>query len=130
METRHLTIREAAAQLRVYTRTINRRLPAGMLTETQRDDVGYILLVDVPTEIYIETATAETLVSGLQARLKTTEADRDHWRRQAETLSRNASKLTATLYRLTEQKPLPAPDHRISTHRHWREFWKPTRATS
>jgi excisionase family DNA binding protein len=131
METRHLTIREAAAHLGVSTRTINRRVRAGTLTQTQRDGVRYIVLGDIPAQTYPEPSTAETqdrtdrdtetLVSELRDRLATTEADRDHWRHQAETLSRNVSELTATLYQLGNQKAINAPKQQ---HRPWWAFWK------
>jgi hypothetical protein len=134
METRHLTIREAAAHLGVSTRTINRRVQAGTLTETLRDGVRYVVLGDVPAYTYPETLTAETqdrtdrdtetLVSELRDRLQATEADRDHWRHQAETLSRNVSELTATLYRLGEQNALPTPDRWTEPYRPWWQFWR------
>jgi excisionase family DNA binding protein len=134
MDTRHLTIREAAAQLRVSTRTINRRIRAGTLTETQRDGIRYVVLADVPAQTCIETPTTEThdktdrdtetLVSELRDRLQATESDRDHWRHQAETLSRNVSELTTTLYHLSERKMLPAPNNQTNTPRHWWQLWK------
>ena len=118
METGHLTIREASAQLRVSTRTIDRRIRAATLTETQRLGVRYVVLTDAPTQTCIGTPTAETRdrtnrdtetgMSELRDRLQATEADRDHWRHQAETLSRNVSKLTATLYQLSEKQVIPA----------------------
>ncbi len=131
METRHLTIREAATHLGVSTRTINRRVRARTLTETQRDGVRYVVLADVPAQTCIETPTTETrdktdgdtetLVSELRDRLAITAADRDHWRHQAETLSRNVSELTATLYQLGNQKAINAPKQQ---HRPWWAFWK------
>jgi excisionase family DNA binding protein len=140
METRHLTIREAAAQLGVSTRTINRRIRAGTLTETQRDGVRYAVLGDVPAPTYPETSTAETqdrtdrdtetLMSELRDRLQATETDRDHWRHQAETLSRNVSELTATLYRLSDQKALPTPKPRTNKPSRWWQLWKLPRTTS
>jgi uncharacterized NAD(P)/FAD-binding protein YdhS len=136
METRHLTIREAATHLGVSTRTINRRVRAGTLTETQRDGVRYVVLGDVPTQTSPEPSTAETqdrtdrdtetLMSELRDRLAGAEADRDHWRHQAETLSRNVSELTTTLYQVTQQKALPAPSQNKAP---WWAFWK-TQQTS
>ncbi len=87
METRHLTIREVAAQFRVSTRTINRRIRARTLTETQRDGVRYVVLGTVPAQPYIETPTAETRdrtdrdtetgMSELRDRLRATETTGD-----------------------------------------------------
>ena len=136
METGHLTIREASAQLRVSTRTINRRFRSGTLTDTQRDGFRYVVLADVPAQTYPETPTAETrngtdrdcetLVSELRDRLHATEAHREHCRHQAETLSRNVSERTATVYRLSEQKAIDALTTSTTSRSPWWIFWRPS----
>ena len=128
METRQLTIREAATHLGVPIGTINRWIRAGTLTETQRDGV--------PAQSYIETPAAETrdradrdsetAISELWDRLHDTEADRDHWRHQAETLSRNVSDLTATIYQFSNQKAMDAPTTSTAKRSPWWMFWRPS----
>lgn len=65
------------------------------------------------------------LVSDPRDGLRATDPDRDHWRHQAETLSRNVSELTAILYRLDERKVLPSPP-RSKKESPWWMFWRQT----
>ncbi len=162
---RHLNIEEAAAELGVSRRTIERRIRRGQLqteivagrrmvvapvVESETQPVAHVVVGIEPTCTPVATPVSQVshdnpdtmtdtcdtcrandaLVSELRARLTDTEAERDHWRHMSQDLSQNMSELTATLYRLNEQKALaPPPPVEINQHRPWWMFWAPrTRA--
>jgi excisionase family DNA binding protein len=110
---RQLTINEAARELGVTRRTIERRIQKGDIVASYVNGKRYVHISDndatVPTVTHdsrttdSDTATETTI---LRAELNTIRQERDY-------LRQHVSQLTATLYRLHEpQEQLPTPKHK------------------
>ncbi len=187
MEYRQATVKDAAHELGVSTRTVERRIQSGDLPSEAVNGRRYVLLPTATTEppptddtdtdgfpawldprtvawfradlrhtwqeatagltdelraqipdpfdmdpddpILPSGNTNPTATSPQEDRLRAVDADRDHWRHEAEQLHQRLAEVTATLYRLTEQKALPPPDKRTDSPRRWWQLWKSSRAT-
>lgn len=188
MEHRQVTVKDAAHELGISTRTVERRIQSGDLPSEAVNGRRYVLLPadnspPPPTDDtdedgfpnWLEPRTAAWFIADahrtwneatagwtpeqlaevqvhsdrtrddpalpsssttqvstdLRAeRLQEVEADRDHWRHEAQQLQQRLAEVTTTLYRLTEQKALPQPDNRPDSPRRWWQIWKsPTRTS-
>lgn len=187
MKYRQLTVKDAARELGVSTRTVERRIQLGGLPSETVNGRRYVLLPTDSTEPtptddtdtdsfpkWLDRRTAAWIAADLkhtwkeatagwtdelraqiqdpfdgehddpalpsgdtsqatanpqEERLRTVEADRDHWRHEAQQLQQRLAEVTATLYRLTEQKALPPPDNRSDGPHRWWQFWKSSRPT-
>jgi excisionase family DNA binding protein len=179
MEYRQATVKDAAHELGVSTRTVERRIQSGDLPSEAVNGRRYVLLppdTDEPTPTdntdtdglpnSLDPRTAAWFISDIrrtwneaiadlpdhlradiealsyeynqdrslpsgntsqattnphEERLHAVEADRDHWRHEAQQLQQRLAEVTATLYRLGDQKVLQAPQ---VEPRPWWAFWR------
>jgi excisionase family DNA binding protein len=126
----NVSVSEAARVLRVSRRTIDRRIASGKLSTVDVDGARYVVLED--TEVAHALAKDKPAhvsdMERMRMEMDDLRTDRDRWAAHAQDLQRNVSELTATLYRVTEQKAIAAPidrdnDEQRPPQRAWWQFW-------
>lgn len=126
-----MSVSEAARVLGVSRRTIDRRIASGKLSTVDVDGVRYVVLDDaeVAHAPAVDKPAHVSDIERMRAEMNDLRADRDRWAAHAQDLQRNVSELTATLYRVTEQKALPSStqepaDAQRPAQRVWWKFWQ------
>ncbi len=128
----NVSVSEAARVLGVSRRTMDRRIASGKLSTVDVDGARYVVLED--TEVAHAPAVDKPAhvsdIECMRAEMDDLRADQDRWAAHAQDFQRNVSELTATLYRVTEQKALrhPStdsnPDAQRPAQRVWWRFWE------
>jgi excisionase family DNA binding protein len=127
---RQLTINEAARELGVTRRTIERRIQKGDIVASYVNGKRYVHISDngaTPLTVTHDSRTTDsdttTQIATLRTELETIRQERDY-------LRQHVSQLTATLYRLGDQKAidiLQGPELRPPQ---WWAFWRRRHSTA
>jgi transcriptional antiterminator len=122
---RQLTINETARELGVTRRTIERRIQKGDIVASYVNGKRYVHISDNGATPPTVTYDSRTIDSDTATQLATLRAELDTIRQDRDYLRQHVSQLTATLYRLGDQKAIDAP---TKTQRSWWAFWKVVRS--
>ena len=126
---RQLTINQAAHELGVTRRTIERRIQKGDIVASYVNGKKYVHINDNGATVPTVTHDGRTTDSDTATQIATLRTELDAIRQERDYLRQHVSQLTATLYRLGDQKALSTPQHPEPQPTPWWAFWKPVRTT-
>jgi excisionase family DNA binding protein len=110
---RQLTINEAARELGVTRRTIERRIQKGDIVASCVNGKRYVHISDNGATLPIVTHDGRTTDSDAATQIATLRAELDTIRQERDYLRHHVSQLTATLYKIHEpREQLPTPQHK------------------
>jgi excisionase family DNA binding protein len=118
---RQLTINEAARELGVTRRTIERRIQKGDIVASYVNGKRYVHISDNSATPPTVTHDSRTTDSDTTTQITILCVELDTIRQERDYLRQHVSELTATLYRLGDQKVLIAPQLQSSP---WWAFWR------
>ncbi len=118
---RQLTINEAAKALGVTRRTIERRIQKGDIVASCVNGKRYVHISDNHTTAPTLTHDTSQTDHDTASQLAATRAELETIRQERDYLRQHVSQLTATLYRLGEQKAIEPPR---TVQRPWWAFWR------
>jgi excisionase family DNA binding protein len=120
---RQLTINEAAQELGVTRRTIERRIQKGDIVASYVNGKRYVHISDNGPTVPTVTYDSRTTDSDTATQIGTLRIELDTIRQERDYLRQHVSQLTATLYRVSDQKAIEPPR---TVRRPWWALWKPT----
>ncbi len=128
---RQLTINEAAREVGVTRRTIERRIQKGDIVASYVNGKRFVHISDNGATVATVTHDSRTTDSDTATQVATLRTELDTIRQERDYLRQHVSQLTATLYRLGDQKVISAPKQNPSR---WWVLWhrimSPTAASS
>ena len=124
---RQLTINQASRELGVTRRTVERRIQKGDIVASYVKGKRYVHISDNGATLPTVTHHSRTTESDTAMQIATLRTELDTIRQERDYLRHHVSELTATLYRLGDQKAIDAP---TKGRRPWWAFWKSPQATA
>ncbi len=121
---RQLTINEAARELGVTRRTIERRIQKGDIVASYVNSKRYVHISDNGATPPTVTHDSRTTDSDTATQVATLRAELDTIRQERDYLRQHVSQLTATLYRLGDQKAIDVPQRPEVRPIPWWAFWR------
>jgi excisionase family DNA binding protein len=118
---RQLTINQAAHELGVTRRTIERRIQKGDIVASYVNGKRYVHISDNDATSSRVTHDSRTTLDDAVTQIATLRTELDTIRQERDYLRQHVSELTATLYRLGDQKALTAPQVEPNP---WWAFWR------
>jgi excisionase family DNA binding protein len=119
---RQLTINEAAHELGVTRRTIERRIQKGDIVVSYVNGKRYVHISDNDATVPTMTHDSRTTDTDTGTQIATLRTELDTIRQERDYLRQHVSQLTATLYRLGDQKAIDQPQAPTAQRPWWRRL--------